>query len=61
MAVIHFGSQKERLDYLKGNYEEIKLEKVAENSKDSQKKAGNSKKTAKNSKKEDADGKDTAE
>lgn len=24
MGAIHFNSQKERLDYLKGNYEEIK-------------------------------------
>lgn len=62
MNVIHFKSQKDRLDYLKGNYEEIVLpiveEKEAEKVEEKPKKA---KKSAKKSKKEDENGKDKAE
>lgn len=66
MEIMHFKSQKERLDYLKGNYseitpqiaEEIVPEKAensnlnAENEKKSPKKASKSKKSASKSKKE---------
>ena len=30
MEIMHFNSQKERLDYLKGNYEEIIPQEVVE-------------------------------
>ena len=69
--VIHFNSPEERMRYLKGDFNEVILEKVEEtaeieqinvkNEKKSQKKASKSKKTAKKSKKEDEYGNNKAE
>lgn len=72
--VIHFDSQKERLAYLRGEYEEIKPIKAkseakmpktsvleAENEKNSQNKETKSKKTKKSRKKDSEDGKVQAE
>ena len=39
MEVMHFKSQKERLDYLKGNFEEIEPVEVKEEPKEEPKKA----------------------
>jgi len=39
MEVMHFKSQKERLDYLKGNFEEIMPKEVKEEPKEEPKKA----------------------
>ena len=39
MEVMHFKTQKERLDYLKGNFEEIKPKEVKEEPKEEPKKA----------------------
>ena len=39
MEVMHFKSQKERLDYLKGNFEEIEPKEVKEEPKEEPKKA----------------------
>ena len=39
MEVMHFKSQKERLDYLKGNFEEIQPTEVKEEPKKEPKKA----------------------
>lgn len=68
MNVIHFKNQKDRLDFLKGNFEEIKpkkaepteiIPKVAE--KKAEEKPKKAKKTAKKSKKEGKDDKVQAE
>lgn len=61
MEVIHFKSQKERLDYLKGNFEEIVLPKVEEEPKEAVEKPKKAKKSAKKSKKEDENGESKAE
>ena len=68
MKTIHFTNQKDRLDFLKGNFEEIKLPKaeptevilpkVEEKAEEKPKKG---KKSAKKSKKEDENGKSKAE
>lgn len=69
--IMHFKTQKERLDYLKGGYEEIVLEKVNEEPKQSKsdnEKSKNDKKTQKSAskskketKEEEKDGKAKAE
>lgn len=46
--VIHFKSQKERIDYLKGNFEEIIPQIAKEEPKKAKKSAKKSKKEAKN-------------
>lgn len=57
--IIHFDNQQQRLDYLKGNFKEIKPEEVkteefnAENEKKSQNTAIKSKKKAKKAKDDD--------
>lgn len=68
MEILHFKSQKERLDYLKGNFEEIVLPKVEEEPKEAEEKAEKTeekpkkaKKSAKKSKKEDENGESKAE
>lgn len=61
MEVMHFKSQKERLDYLKGNFEEIVLPKVEEEPKEAEEKPKKAKKSAKKSKKEDKNGESKAE
>lgn len=52
MEIIHFSSQKERLDYIKGNFNEIEpivaKEKAEEKPKKGKKSAKKSKKEAKN-------------
>lgn len=53
MEIMHFKSQKERLDYLKGNYEEIIPTEVKEEPKEAVEKPKKAKKTAKKAKKED--------
>lgn len=61
MEILHFKSQKERLDYLKGNFEEIVLPKVEEEPKEAEEKPKKAKKSAKKSKKEDKNGESKAE
>lgn len=61
MEILHFKSQKERLDYLKGNFEEIILPKVEEEPKEAEEKPKKAKKSAKKSKKEDKNGESKAE
>lgn len=61
MEILHFKSQKERLDYLKGNFEEIILPKVEEEPKEAEEKPKKAKKSAKKSKKEDENGESKAE
>lgn len=61
MEILHFKSQKERLDYLKGNFEEIVLPKVEEEPKEAVEKPKKAKKSAKKSKKEDENGESKAE
>lgn len=61
MEILHFKSQKERLDYLKGNFEEIVLEKVVEDEPKAEEKPKKAKKSAKKSKKEVKNGEDKAE
>lgn len=61
MEILHFKSQKERLDYLKGNFEEIILPKVEEEPKEAVEKPKKAKKSAKKSKKEDENGESKAE
>lgn len=68
MEILHFKSQKERLDYLKGNYEEILPVEVAENEEIEPKEAEKEKKSPKKaskgrkkSKKGDENGKVQAE
>lgn len=61
MEILHFKSQKERLDYLKGNFEEIVLPKVVEEPKEAVEKPKKAKKSAKKSKKEDENGESKAE
>lgn len=61
MEILHFKSQKERLDYLKGNFEEIVLPKVEEEPKEAEEKPKKAKKSAKKSKKEDENGESKAE
>lgn len=47
MEIMHFNSQKERLDYLKGNYEEIIPQKAEEAVEEKPKKKKSSKKKEK--------------
>lgn len=47
MEVMHFKSQKERLDYLKGNYEEIIPQKAEEAVEEKPKKKSSKKKEKK--------------
>ena len=47
MEILHFKSQKERLDYLKGGFEEIVLPKVEEEPKEAVEKPKKAKKSAK--------------
>lgn len=61
MEILHFKSQKERLDYLKGGFEEIVLPKVEEEPKEAVEKPKKAKKSAKKSKKEDENGESKAE
>lgn len=61
MEILHFKSQKERLDYIKGNFEEIILPKVEEEPKEAEEKPKKAKKSAKKSKKEDENGESKAE
>lgn len=61
MEILHFKSQKERLDYIKGNFEEIILPKVEEEPKEAEEKPKKAKKSAKKSKKEDKNGESKAE
>lgn len=61
MEILHFKSQKERLDYLKGGFEEIILPKVEEEPKEAVEKPKKAKKSAKKSKKEDENGESKAE
>ena len=61
MEMLHFKSQSERLDYLKGNFEEIVLPKVEEEPKEAVEKPKKAKKSAKKSKKEDENGESKAE
>ena len=61
MEILHFKSQEERLDYLKGNFEEIVLPKVEEEPKEAEEKPKKAKKSAKKSKKEDENGESKAE
>ena len=61
MGILHFKSQKERLDYLKGNYEEIILPSVEEKTEEAEEKPKKAKKSAKKSKKEGENGRNKAE
>ena len=61
MEVMHFNSQKERLEYLKHGYEEIVLPKVEEEPKEAVEKPKKAKKSAKKSKKGDENGEGKAE
>ena len=61
MEILHFKSQKERLDYLKGGFEEIVLPKAEEEPKEAVEKPKKAKKSAKKSKKEDENGESKAE
>ena len=57
MEVIHFKSPKERMDYVKGNFEEIIPIKAKEEPKKADEKPKKAKKSAKKSEKEDKNGK----
>ena len=61
MEIMHFKSQKERLDYLNGNYEEIIPTEVKEEPKEAVEKPKKAKKSAKKSKKEVDNGEIQAE
>lgn len=59
MAIAHFNSQKERLAYLKGNFEEIipvEAEKEPKKAEEQAEEPKKTKKKAKKSKKEDKNG-----
>lgn len=61
MGVVHFDSQKARLDYLKGNFEEIVPKVAKEEEKVAVEKPKKAKKSAKKAKKEDENGEIQAE
>ena len=61
MEIMHFNSPKERMAYVKGNYEEIILPTVEEKTEKAEEQPKKAKKSAKKSKKEGENGRNKAE